>query len=102
MMAPTAEAFAGETDATVIKVNVEETPGVGHQYDVRSLPTFLGLRGGEETGRLVGMQDKTVLEELVNWTRYPVGVENPSPLLNSISVVTRVVRSPATHRGGSP
>jgi thioredoxin 1 len=66
LMAPTVEEFAGETDATVVKVNVEEAPGPSHQYDVRSIPTFLGFRGGEEIGRLVGMQDKTALEELIN------------------------------------
>jgi len=65
-MAPRVEAIAAETDVAVLEVNVEEAPTVGHRFDVRSLPTFLGFREGAVVGRLVGVQSRDNLEELLS------------------------------------
>lgn len=65
-MAPVVEELATETDASVVKVNVEESPLLAHQYDVQAIPTFLGLREGEEVGRLVGRQTREEIERLLD------------------------------------
>jgi thioredoxin 1 len=64
LMAAIVEEIAAETDLSVVKVDVEEMPQVAHQYDVQSIPTFLGIRGGNEIDRLVGMQNKGEIERL--------------------------------------
>jgi len=61
MMAPTVEELATEVEATVVKINVEEVPPVAARYDVKSIPAFVVFEDGEETDRLVGMQEKSDL-----------------------------------------
>ena len=41
------------------KLNVDENPATAARYDVRSIPTLLVLRGGQEVDRIVGVQPKT-------------------------------------------
>lgn len=66
LMAPTVEELATETDASVVKVNVEEVPLVAFRYDVESIPTFLGLHDGDVVGRLEGVREKHELEQLLD------------------------------------
>ena len=66
VMAPAVEELATETDDPVVKVNVEELPLVAFRYDVESIPTFLGIHGGEVVGRLEGIQEKHDLEQLLD------------------------------------
>jgi thioredoxin 1 len=61
MMAPTVEELASEVETTVVKINVEEVPPVAARYDVKSIPAFVVFEDGEETDRLVGMQEKSDL-----------------------------------------
>jgi len=61
MMAPIVEELAAEVDATVAKINVEELPPVAARYEVKSIPAFVVFEDGEETDRLVGMQEKSDL-----------------------------------------
>lgn len=65
-MAPVVEELAAETEASVVRVNVEEAPLVAHEYDVRSIPTFLALRAGGVVGRLVGLQTRDDIEALLD------------------------------------
>jgi thioredoxin 2 len=44
--------FAGRLK--VVKVNVDEAPGVSARFSVQSVPTLLVLRHGEPVARLVG------------------------------------------------
>jgi thioredoxin 1 len=65
MMAPTIEDLATEVEATVVKINVEELPPVAARFDVKSIPAFVAFEDGEETDRLVGMQEKSDLRAVV-------------------------------------
>ena len=65
LMAPTIDELAAECDAPVVKVDTEELPQVAYRYDVQSIPTFLVLDGGDVTDRLVGMQNKETLAQLL-------------------------------------
>ena len=40
------------------KLNVDENPTTAARYDVRSIPTLLVLKGGQEIDRIVGVQPK--------------------------------------------
>jgi len=65
MIAPTVEELAAEVAATVVKIDVDELPPVAARYDVKSIPAFVVFEDGEETDRLVGMQEKSDLRAAV-------------------------------------
>jgi thioredoxin 1 len=65
MMAPTVEELAAEIEATVVKIDVEELPPVAARFDVKSIPAFVVFEDGEETERLVGIQEKSDLRGAV-------------------------------------
>lgn len=65
IMAPTIDEFAAETSAEVVKVDIETLEEVATRYDVESVPTFMGFRDGEPSGRLMGLQRKASLAETV-------------------------------------
>ena len=48
-------------DANVVKVNVDESPELAQQYGVNSIPTFVVVRDGKATEKLVGAQPKKAL-----------------------------------------
>lgn len=56
MMEPTIERVASETDAAVLKVNVDQFQGLAGQYGVQSIPTVILFASGEAAERMVGMQ----------------------------------------------
>lgn len=58
-----AEHFAGRLK--VGKMNVEQNPDVPTQYDVRSLPTLLLLKGGQVAEQRLGLMSKENLIKLV-------------------------------------
>jgi thioredoxin 2 len=51
--------FAGRLK--VVKVNVDENPGLTARYDARSIPTLLVLQGGRVVDRMVGALPKSQL-----------------------------------------
>lgn len=69
MISPIIEKLAVEYDGKAIigKVNVDHNPGVAMKYGVRSIPTIVILKDGEEVKRQVGYttQDKlaTMIDE---------------------------------------
>jgi thioredoxin 1 len=65
MMAPTVEELATEVEATVVKIDVEELRAVAARYDVRSIPAFVVFEDGEETDRLVGLQEQSDLRAAI-------------------------------------
>lgn len=67
MIAPVVEELAEETEgkAYVGKVNVDEESELAMRYRVSSIPTLLLFRNGKEEERLVGVQSKETLEELL-------------------------------------
>ena len=58
-----ADHFAGRLK--VGKMNVEDNPDVAIQYDVRSLPTLLLLKGGQVAEQRLGLVSKENLIKLV-------------------------------------
>jgi thioredoxin 2 len=60
MVAPVLEELANEMAGRVrvAKVNVDENPATASRFQVRSIPTLLLLKRGEELERIVGVQPK--------------------------------------------
>lgn len=70
MLAPTIDELAAETDAAVLKVDIDELQELAGAKGVRSVPTIEFYHNGEAADRVVGVQDKddllAALEELRN------------------------------------
>ena len=65
MMEPTIETLAAETDAAVVKVDVDQFQSLAAQYGVRGVPTLLVFAGGEMEERLVGAQSEEALSDAI-------------------------------------
>ncbi len=61
MVAPIVEELAEETDATVLKVDVDANQQLAGRYSVQSIPTLLFFADGELAERQVGAADKGTL-----------------------------------------
>ena len=59
-------AEASEGRVTLMKVNVDENPGLAARYGIRSIPTILFFKGGAVVERVVGAAPKAVLQDVVN------------------------------------
>ena len=53
--------------ANVVKVNIDDSPELAQQYGVQSIPTFVVVRDGQPTAKLVGVQSKEALAEGSGW-----------------------------------
>lgn len=58
----------------VVKVNVDESPGVSARYGVQAIPTLLLLHNGEERNRQVGAVPTPALQAWVERTLDTLGV----------------------------
>ena len=65
-IAPIIEQLAADYDnqVKVVKLNVDEAPGVAGRYDIRSIPTVLAFKGGQVVEQMVGARPKAAFEEL--------------------------------------
>jgi thioredoxin len=61
MLEPVIEELAAELAGRVrvARLNVDENPVTAQRFNVRSLPTLLALRRGQEVDRIVGVPPKT-------------------------------------------
>jgi len=59
-----AEASKGRV--TLMKVNVDESPGLAARYEIRSIPTILFVKEGAVVERVVGAVPRAVLQDIVN------------------------------------
>ena len=61
MIAPVLDELATEMAGRVriAKLNVDENPATAGRFQVRSIPTLLVLKAGQEVDRIVGVQPKT-------------------------------------------
>jgi thioredoxin 1 len=66
MLAPVVKAVAADSSAAVAKVDIDRNRQIAMQYGVRSVPTLLLFADGEQVERLVGLQDRTVLTDLID------------------------------------
>jgi thioredoxin 1 len=58
------EASGGQV--TLMKVNVDENPGLAARYGIRSIPTILFVKLGTVVDRVVGAVPKAVLQDIVS------------------------------------
>jgi thioredoxin 1 len=66
-LAPTIEAVADEHAGRVkvCKLDVDGNPNTAAQYSIRSIPTILLFKGGQQVGQLVGNVPKGAIDELL-------------------------------------
>ena len=67
MIAPTIKKLASELSGKVLvgKLDVDSNPRTAARFNVRSIPTLLIIKGGQEAVRLVGVQTReAILERL--------------------------------------
>ncbi len=67
MVAPVVESIAEEYDGRVkvMKMNTDENPQVASKYGIRSIPTLMIFKGGEQADMVVGaVPAKTLAETL--------------------------------------
>lgn len=50
----------------VERVNVDEDPGKSSQFGVMSIPTYVIMKEGKETGRKIGVTPKAELVKLIH------------------------------------
>lgn len=67
MMSPVVDEIAESmnTSIKVGKINIDECPNLAEKYGVMSIPTFVVLKNGIETGRTVGVQSKEEITKLI-------------------------------------
>jgi thioredoxin 2 len=67
MMAPSFEQAAAmfATSAILAKLNTEDEPGLGGQYNVRSIPTLIVFKQGREAARQSGAMDLGNLQRFI-------------------------------------
>jgi thioredoxin 1 len=66
MLAPTLEEFAKETaDARVVKVDVDDHPGLAQRYGISSIPSLMVFKDGQIAARHTGVVGKAGLKELL-------------------------------------
>jgi thioredoxin len=60
MIAPVLDELATEMAGRVrfAKLNVDDNPSTASRFQVRSIPTLLVLKGGQEVDRIVGVQPR--------------------------------------------
>ena len=63
MIAPILDEVASENEGkvTVVKVNVDDQPGLARRYEVMSIPTLILFKDGDPAKRLVGARGKSQL-----------------------------------------
>jgi Thioredoxin domain-containing protein len=65
MLEPTVKSLAAETDATVLKVDIDQHQSLAQRYQVRGVPTLLVFNNGETVEEIVGVRDESTLRSLI-------------------------------------
>jgi len=66
MLEPTVEEIAAETEAAVLKVDIDELQTLAQDRGIRSVPTLEFYANGEQAERLIGVQDKADLVDIID------------------------------------
>ena len=102
----------------VQSINVEQFPDLAQQYQVRRVPSFVMIRNGRETDRIVGRSSFSKLRQIMQTARTPdhrnpvrfqspapvitPGVAPPTPLTVALrDEVQAIVSPPQTANGSS-
>ncbi|MEW6056326.1 MAG: thioredoxin [Bdellovibrionota bacterium] len=69
-IAPTLDELADQFQGKVkvVKVNVDENPGVPGKYRVRGIPTLIMFKGGEVVDQLIGAHPKGAISDMIQKT----------------------------------
>lgn len=64
-MAPIVDQLAKEyaDTACIQKIDIDEHRDLARQMRIQSVPTLIFLKNGQETNRLIGLQDKNILKK---------------------------------------
>ena len=65
MLAPTVAEVAAETDAAVLKVDIDAHQDLATEYQVQGVPTLYLFANGESKERMVGVQQKGSLVDAI-------------------------------------
>jgi thioredoxin 1 len=67
-IAPVLEELADTSGGrvTLMKVNVDENPGLAVRFAIRSIPTMVFFKEGVVVDRVVGAASRAVLQDIVN------------------------------------
>ena len=67
MIAPALEEISKSLNGKVkiVKLNVDENPGIASKYGIMSIPTLMLFKGGELASRQVGAAPKQKLEQWI-------------------------------------
>jgi thioredoxin 1 len=67
MIAPSVDAIADEYAGKlkVVKLNVDQEPGIAAKYGIMSIPTLIIFKNGEVAEQLVGLLPKPKIEEKI-------------------------------------
>jgi thioredoxin 1 len=68
MIGPALEEIATEMNGKVkiVKLNVDENPGVASKYGIRSIPTLMVFKGGKQMATKTGAGPKSELSRWIN------------------------------------
>ncbi|RDI70613.1 thioredoxin [Halopelagius longus] len=66
MLEPTVEEIAAETDAAVLKVDIDELQELAQEQGIRSVPTLQFYHNGDQAKQVIGVQDKDDLVEIID------------------------------------
>jgi len=66
MMEPILKLVSEENpDKKILKINVDEQQELMNRYKIMSIPTLISFDQGQETKKVIGLQAKPQLEELI-------------------------------------
>ena len=68
MLTPIIEELAGkhQEDVSVLKVNVDENPGLAAKFAIHGIPTVVFFKDGKEVERLVGVRPLPEIESVLS------------------------------------
>ncbi|MBN1852781.1 MAG: thioredoxin [Pirellulales bacterium] len=68
LIAPVVEELAAENDGSIriVKVNVDDNPGVAAEYGIDGIPALILFDGGKVVDRFVGVQPKEHLQAAID------------------------------------
>jgi len=68
MIAPVLEELAQEYDgkAKIVKINIDDNQNTPAQFGVRSIPTLILFKNGNEVEKIIGAQSKDKLKTMID------------------------------------
>lgn len=65
-LSPIVEEIAGEEEnVKFVKINIDDNEDIAIEYQIMSIPTLVVVKNGKETDRVVGLVDKSRVQELI-------------------------------------